>query len=82
VEAILAQARGTLIRADAPPRTLDPAPQPDIFTAFVRALRGEGSLPLSRYDAFRITEIALRAQEAVDTGRIIALEPSAFASAA
>jgi predicted dehydrogenase len=74
VETILNDRRVTLLTHDTPPATLPLEPQPDIFTAFVRSIRKEGRPVMSHYDAFRITEIALKAQQAADTGRAISLE--------
>jgi len=80
IEAVLIEKRVTLITADRAPRHLDPIEQSDIFTQFARSLRGEGPPPLSRRDAFRITEIALKAQQAADTGQTVSLLDSAFGS--
>lgn len=78
IEASLVEERATLTTGQEKARNLMlPAP-PDLFTAFVRALRGEGALPLSRSEAFRITEIALKAQQAAETGRTLSLRSSSF----
>ncbi len=58
-----------LLRGKRAPETL-PAPEPeDWFVSFVRSLRGEGPSIISRAEAFRATEIALKAQIAADTGK-------------
>ena len=48
-------------------------PQTDIFTQFARSLRGEAPPPLTLHEACRITEIAIKAQQAADTGRAVSL---------
>jgi predicted dehydrogenase len=78
IEMRLVEGKPTIITADRAMRTLAETPVPDIFTAFVRGLRGQGPLPLSMRDAFRITEIALKTQQAADTGRVVSLTESAF----
>lgn len=78
IETSLVERKVTLTTADRGPRALPLPTLPDIFSVFVRALRGEGSPPLSRYDAFRITEIALKAQQAADSGRAVSLRESVF----
>jgi hypothetical protein len=80
IEMRLAEGNPTLVTADRAPRTLALKLMPDIFTAFVRGLRGESPLPLSQRDAFRITEIALKTQQAADTGRVVSLADSRFAA--
>lgn len=73
IEAVLIEDRATLTTMERAPHNLPLTPQPDIFTAFVRSLRGEGPPPLSPRDTFRITEIALKTQQALDTGRVVSL---------
>lgn len=41
-------------------------------------LRGEMPPPLTLHEACRVTEIAIKAQEAADTGRIISLRDSPY----
>jgi hypothetical protein len=53
----------------------------DIFTQFARSLRGEGAPPLTLHEACRITEIAIKAQQAADTGRVISLGDSPYSTA-
>lgn len=81
IEASLMEQRATLTTAQKEAQSLPLPATPDLFTAFVRALRGEGPLPLSRSEAFRITEIALKAQQAADTGRTVSLRSSSFTAA-
>lgn len=78
IEAALVEDRATLTTSQEKAKGLPLTPQPDIFTAFVRALRKEGPMPLSRTETFRITEIALKAQQAADTGRTVSLRTSSF----
>lgn len=78
IETAFIEKRVTLITADAAPRALPAVELPDLFTQFARSLRGEGPPPMTRRDAFRITEIALKAQQAADTGRTVSLADSPF----
>lgn len=80
IETSLVEHRVVLTTADKEPQALSCPAQTDIFTQFVRSLHGEGPPPLSRREAFRITEIALKAQQAADTGHPISLQRSPFAS--
>ena len=62
----------------APPRILPLNPETDIFTQFARSLRGEAPPPLTLHEACRITEIAIKAQQAADTGRTISLRDTLY----
>jgi hypothetical protein len=53
-------------------------PQTDPFTQFARSLRGEAPPPLMLHEACRITEIAVKAQEAGETGRVVSLRDSRY----
>ncbi len=64
--------------ADKPPRTLPLGRQTDLFTQFARSLRGDVPSPLALHEACRITEIAIKAQQAADTGTVISLRDSAY----
>ena len=66
--------RITLLTHDAEPRTLDPDPPDQFFVEFVRSLRGECQHRVSADDAFRLTEICLKARDAADEGRIVSLQ--------
>jgi hypothetical protein len=68
----------TLSTADRPPRTIPLKPQTDLFTQFARFLRGEASPPLTLHEGCRITEIAIKAQEAAETGRVVSLRDSRY----
>jgi predicted dehydrogenase len=78
VETSLVEKRTTLVAAGAPPRLLKPVPQVDIFTQFARSLRGDSPPPLALHEACRITEIAIKAQQAVDTGSVVSLRDSPY----
>lgn len=73
VEAALEENRTSLITADGGPRALTLSPQPDIFTAFARSLKKDEPPVMSLEDAFRITEIALKAGIAAQTGKRVSL---------
>jgi predicted dehydrogenase len=76
IETVLNDRKVTIIRTDSEPQAVPLEPQLDIFTAFVKSLHGVGPPVMSLYDAFRITEIAIKAQQAVDTGKPVSLTPS------
>lgn len=69
VEAALAKNEASLVTANEAPHPLPLTPQPDIFTAFIRSLRKEAPPIMSLADAFRITEIAIKAGMAAQSGR-------------
>lgn len=77
IETALVENRVTLTDA-AGVHAVTLAPQPDIFTAFVRAVRERTPLPIAVDASFRITEIVLRAQQAADTGKALSLAGSPF----
>jgi predicted dehydrogenase len=78
VEAALATKETSLVTADSPPRQLTLQPQPDIFTTFVRSLRREGPPLMSLADAFRITEISLKARQAAESGKRVSLAETIY----
>jgi predicted dehydrogenase len=78
IETALVEKKVTLIAAAKPPATLPLTPQTDIFTQFARSLRGEAPPPLTLHDACRITEIAIKAQQAAETGRVVSLLDSIY----
>ena len=78
VETSLIEHKVVLTTNDIPPRTLSLSPQTDIFTQFARSLHGEAPLPLTLHEACRITEIAIKAQQAADTGRTISLRDTPY----
>jgi predicted dehydrogenase len=78
IETALVERKVTLSIADGKPRTLPLKPQTDLFTQFARSLRGEAPPPLMLHEACRITEIAIKAQEAAETGRVVSLRDSRY----
>lgn len=63
-----------LIMNDGPPRQLPlPRTESNVFIDFVRSLRGEKPHVLSAEDAFRATEVALKARDAADLRQTVAL---------
>lgn len=78
IETALVDRRVALTTADRRPRTLGLKPELELFMQFVRSLRGEGPPPLTLHEACRITEVALRAQEAADTGHAVSLRESPY----
>jgi predicted dehydrogenase len=73
IETALVERKATLITDEKPPQTLRLSPQTDIFTQFVCSLRGEAPPPMSLHEACRITEIAIKAQQAADTRAVVPL---------
>jgi predicted dehydrogenase len=78
IETALVERRVTLTTADRPPRPLPTSPQVDLFAQFARSLRGEGPPPLTLHEACRVTEIALKAQQAAETGCAVSLRDSPY----
>ena len=78
IETALIEHKATLITNDIAPRALPLSPQTDIFTQFARSLRGDAPPPLTLHEACRITEIAIKAQQAADTGRAVSLRDSPY----
>jgi predicted dehydrogenase len=78
IETALIEKKVTLATTDRPPHALPLTPQADIFTQFARSLRGEAPPPLTLHEACRITEVALKAQQAADTGRVVSLGDSPY----
>jgi predicted dehydrogenase len=78
VETALVERRVTLTTADRPPRPVPTSPQVDLFTQFARSLRGGGPPPLTLHEACRVTEVALKAQQAAETGRAVSLRDSPY----
>lgn len=67
-----------LITHHHPPKPLPTPAVVDLFTRFVHFLQKVGDIPIPLRDSFRITEIAIKAQQAMDTGRTVTLEHSPF----
>jgi predicted dehydrogenase len=81
IETALVDRKVALITADKRPRLIPLISQIDIFTQFARSLRGESPCPLTLQEACRITEIAIKAQQAADTRRVVALGESPYRNA-
>ena len=81
VETALVEQKATLTTAAGSPRALALTPQEDLFTQFARSLRGEGPAPLTLQEACRVTEVALKAQQAADSGRSVSLRDSIYGPA-
>ena len=80
VETALIEQKVTLIADGDRLHTLPLSRQTDIFTQFARSLRGEGPLPFTLHEACRITEIAIKAQQAADTKAVVSLGDSPYHS--
>ncbi len=78
IETALSEHKVTLVTADRRPRTLPLKRPVNLFTQFARSLRGEAPVPLTLHEGCRITEIAIKAQQAVDTGQIVSLRDSPY----
>jgi predicted dehydrogenase len=78
IETALVEHKVTLTTADTRPRTLALEPRTDLFTQFARSLRGEAPPPLTLHEACRITEIAIKAQQAADTRGVVSLRDSLY----
>ena len=72
IETALIEEKVTLITETNPPRTLPLSPQTHIFTQFA-ITAGRGITPFSLHEACRITEIAIKAQQAADTKAVVTL---------
>jgi predicted dehydrogenase len=78
IETALVDHKVILIRSGHPPRALPLVSQPDIFTQFARSLSGQSPPPLTLQEGCRITEIAIKAQQAADSGRAVSLRESPY----
>ncbi len=78
IETALIDRKVTLVTADKRPRTLPLKRPVDLFTQFARSLRGEGPAPLTLHEACRITEIAIKAQQAAVSGQVVSLRDSPY----
>ena len=78
VESAALDERATLIAEGREPEVLPNPATPHWYTAFLKHVRGEGESFISVRDAFRVTEIALKAQLAVDSGDVVSLAASRF----
>ncbi len=80
IEMALIDRKVTLSTNDRPPRPLNTRPQMDIFTQFARSIQGDGPPPIGLEEGFRITEIALKAQQATETRGAISLGDSPYSN--
>jgi predicted dehydrogenase len=78
IETALIERKVMLISEGKPPHTIPLSPQADIFTQFARSLRGAAPSPFSLHEACRITEIAIKAQQAADTKAVVSLGDSPY----
>jgi predicted dehydrogenase len=78
VETALVDRKAVLIASDRPARPLPLETPADLFTQFARSLLGQGLLPIGVAEGFRITEIALKARQAAETGQTISLRESVY----
>jgi predicted dehydrogenase len=78
IETALIEHKVSLVTADKRPRSLPLKRPVDLFTQFAHSLRGEASAPLTLHEACRITEIAIKAQQAADTGQVVSLRDSPY----
>jgi predicted dehydrogenase len=52
---------------------VEPKPVPNLFVTFMEAIKKGEPSPIPAEDCFRVTEIVLKAREAAETGRVVAL---------
>jgi predicted dehydrogenase len=78
VETALVDRKAVLIQSDRPAQPLPLEPTVDLFTQFARSLLGRESPPLRLDEAFRITEIAIKARQAAETGQTVSLRESLY----
>jgi predicted dehydrogenase len=73
LEVLGAENRVLLITAAGGPRELDLPEQVDFFADFLAELAGRKEHLISQEDAFRLTEVSLKARDAAETGAWIDL---------
>jgi hypothetical protein len=78
IETALVERKVRLSIADEKSRTLPLKPQTDLFTQFARSIRGDAPPPLLLHEVCCITEIAIKAQEAAEAGRVVSLRDSRY----
>jgi predicted dehydrogenase len=69
LEVMGAEGRVQLITASEGPRELELSKKVDFFADFLAELAGEGEHLISQEDAFRLTEVCLKARNAAETGQ-------------
>jgi len=72
VEVLKATGRAVLTTPDGE-EELTAGPDRDIFADFVAAVRGDGPNFITTAESLRITEVALKARDAADTGKVVDL---------
>jgi predicted dehydrogenase len=78
IETVINERQVSLTTADQWPRALPLPATTDIFTQFALALRSQGPPPIGLHEACRITEIALKAQQAADRKAVVSLGDSLY----
>ncbi|MCZ7647582.1 MAG: Gfo/Idh/MocA family oxidoreductase [Planctomycetota bacterium] len=79
VEVFAVEDRCVLIESERGPREIRPsAPVQDPYVRFALSVRGEAEAPVRPWECFRVTELALKAQQAADTGKSVPLTPTAY----
>ena len=71
LEVFGAEGRVSLIAASGGPRELELPEEVDFFADFMAELAGKGEHLISQEDAFRLTEVCLKARDAAQTGQWI-----------
>jgi predicted dehydrogenase len=69
VESLANQGTASLISEENGPEELENPPTEHWYTRFVKSVRGDGSSFITIEEAFRATEIAIKVQQAIDTGK-------------
>jgi predicted dehydrogenase len=69
LEVLGAEGRVLLITASGGSRELELPEEIDFFTDFMAELSGQGQHLISQEDAFRLTEVCLKARDAAETGK-------------
>jgi predicted dehydrogenase len=77
VEIAVATSSGTLIDARGV-HPLDVPPAPAWYASFLRSIAGVEESIVKAWEVFRVTEVALKAQQAVDTGRPVDLRQTIY----
>lgn len=80
VESIVVEDRVTLITSDQVAQDLALVDVPYWYTTFAQAVMGEGQPFMEMGEAFRITEISLKAQQSAETAKSVSLEGSRYRS--
>ena len=73
LEALGAEDSLTLLTAKGPPRKIKPEPTENLFVEFANALRENRPSRIESADCFYVTEVVLKAREAADEKKLVAL---------